>query len=417
MWIALVVVILCTGMMVALLDVGLSAGRERVSRSDKERAFQIAEAALAESLESMRRGQDGIIAERDVPATFSGGACWVDVEEISTAIDRVTAAGMFGGARVGLSQLVFSFDPDPGVGGIFADRSIIVNSQGLVDSFNANLGTYASQVIPGEGHAGVGSIVQSNGDIMVDSSTEIWGEVHSGPTGSLKASSSSFISGPTESMPVERTLAPVTVPGITSGGSLTVSTPTVLGPGDIGLDSLTLATGSQLVITGPARLLVNDFSLRSNASLIIDTSAGGLEFYTTGSFSLASNSEIVTLNQAAADCTFYFAGGPSQDIAFKSNSEFYGTIYAPEAMVSISSNFEIFGAITAAELDLAANVRLHFDESLMSASDEERLYIPGRWETVTFPDDVLRTKRGDAFAVLGVDFAALPTLAEAVASP
>ena len=47
MWIALVVVILCTGMMVALLDVGLSAGRERVSRSDKERAFQIASEELA----------------------------------------------------------------------------------------------------------------------------------------------------------------------------------------------------------------------------------------------------------------------------------------------------------------------------------------------------------------------------------
>ena len=56
------------------------------------------------------------------------------------------------------------------------------------------------------------------------------------------------------------------------------------------------------------------------------------------------------------------------DVDFNSNSKIYGTIYAPNAKVTIDSNFQLFGAMLAREIDLDSNCFIHFDEDLLNAT-------------------------------------------------
>ena len=46
----------------------------------------------------------------------------------------------------------------------------------------------------------------------------------------------------------------------------------------------------------------------------------------------------------------------------------YGTMYAPNAAVTVRSNFELFGSVVARSVDLSSNARVHFDEALLSAT-------------------------------------------------
>ena len=58
------------------------------------------------------------------------------------------------------------------------------------------------------------------------------------------------------------------------------------------------------------------------------------------------------------------------DVAFDSNAEIYGTIYAPEALIEINSNFELFGALIARRVHLDSRSRVHYDEALSGTGSD-----------------------------------------------
>ena len=58
------------------------------------------------------------------------------------------------------------------------------------------------------------------------------------------------------------------------------------------------------------------------------------------------------------------ASGFADEVDFESNAEFYGTLYAPYAIVEINSNFRLFGALVARSIHLDSNSRIHYDEAL-----------------------------------------------------
>ena len=55
-------------------------------------------------------------------------------------------------------------------------------------------------------------------------------------------------------------------------------------------------------------------------------------------------------------------------VDFDSNSEIFGTIYAPNAHIEIDSNFRLYGSLIARSVRLDSNSRIHFDEALLNAA-------------------------------------------------
>jgi len=213
--------------------------------------------------------------------------------------------------------------------------------------------------------------VGSNGDIIMSSNTEIHGDATPGPNGILDDSApGTYVSGSTENAEELVELPPIEVPAIPSAGNLVSTANLELGPGLVHYDQLRMQGGTTLTIRGPATVVLDEFSMKSGSSLILDASAGEIELYGTGNFVLESNTTMTTVSQSAVDVTILLSGdnmspGANDQIQLSSNAEFIGAIYAPNIDYKLESNFDVYGSIMCGRLDLSSNGEIHFDEALL----------------------------------------------------
>jgi hypothetical protein len=404
---ALVALIPVAAMTLALLQMGISFSRATVHKTDDERAFQLAEAGLAEAQFAMRAGGSGRVGSQAVPAYFSDGLFWTEITPVGTDLSLVRSVAMRGRGRAAVEQLVFAISDNPFGATVFSNKDLAIGTTNLIDSFDSSLGSYADQLAFAGGRSlDSNALVLSNGDVTLSSSVGVQGDIHPGPGGRVDIPSSSTASGSLESTPVVRELPPVTVPVIAPSGSLLVNTPYVLPAGDYDFDLIDVSQNG-LLIRGPARIVVRDFTLRSNTWLVFDNTTGPIEIFVSGEMDWRSNSTLQTIDKNATGVRINLVGGPGQVATLNSNAEYYGVLYAPEGTIDIASNFEVFGAVVADELLLAANTKIHFDEALRALPATVR-YVPGAWSLAPFPVAALRANRRDPFAVIGLDPLALP---------
>jgi hypothetical protein len=257
---------------------------------------------------------------------------------------------------------------------LFSEEGLVIEPSSIIDSFDSTLGTYEDLLaISGGSHVNDLAIVGSNGNIHVEMPSEIWGDAEPGPGDLATSDDPDAISGSTGSSETTYSFDPVATPAIASSGPLMVlgSKTHVVPPGDYHFPVMETGVEARTIVQGPARVVVDEWLVRSNSEFVFDATGGAIEFYVTGSVDLASNSDIITPTKSATGVSVYLVGGPDQSVEFNSNSSFYGTIYGPEAEVHISSNFEVFGSVAARLIDIDANSNIHYDESLLNGSGEK----------------------------------------------
>lgn len=406
LYIALFVLIPIAALTFGLLRIGLSFNDEALSAVQDEQALFVAESGLVEAIQALKNDGTGNVASAAAPAYFGRGAFWVERTDIGNKLLLLHSSGVYRGGRASIQSLVFYYVDSLLGTTIFSNRCLTIESNAFFDSFDSSLGTYASQVIGGAAQDGV--IIESNECIEVRSAVEINGDVHPGPGYDVDYPNSASISGALQSLEEPRTIDPVVVPVIPSSGPLTVGGNLTLAAGDHHFDSVTNQVGSVLTIEGPARVVVGDWLLDSNTELILDTVGGPIELFVKGDFDQASNSMITTTVPAAANVRLNLVGGTDQVVDFRSNSEFYGVIYAPLATVNLHSNFEVFGTVIAEDITINSNVKIHYDESLIDSLGLPYSVDVATWNTTGFPIQALSRNRMDPFRVLGLDPEALP---------
>ena len=407
LYLALLTVISLAGLSLAMVQVGASFSRETVARLDDERALYLAEAAVAEAVFAIQNGGTGTVGSAANPARFGRGMFWSDSVAIDGNRRVVTIAAAQGKGRAAIEVIVTPQAHPAQQYALFSDKPITVEPSSVIDSFDSALGTYASQLaVSVTGYVNDQAVVSSNSGIHVEMPSEIWGDATPGPAQLATSDDPSAISGSTAPNDTTLHFDTVTVPTIPSSGTMSAwrGADVYVHPGDYNFTKMTVGVGSRMIVQGPARIVVDDWIIRSNAEFVFDSTSGPIELYVSGTVDLASNSTITTPSKSALDTSVYLVGGPTQSVVFDSNSEFYGTIYGPEATVEVDSNFEVFGSIAADEIVLAANTRVHFDEQLLGGSAGQLLTFGIQsWRRVDFPDRVLRVDRRDPFQVTGFD--------------
>jgi hypothetical protein len=200
-----------------------------------------------------------------------------------------------------------------------------------------------------------------------------------GPGGVANVIGNATVSGSKTPASTPQSLPPITVPTIATSGVMTPAKNTTvnLASGSYHWSNAALATGSTLNVTGPATLICDSLRLASNSKIVINASAGPVQIYVINDFVMSSNTHIYPTSYNPADVTINLQSDNIIDpdmivdldqIDFQSNSDLYGTIYAPHAKVSINSNFELYGAIIARDLVLDSWSRVHFDETLLTSN-------------------------------------------------
>lgn len=359
----------------SLLFMTVATRHQQESSSSQRRlsSFYAAEAGLNVAWVDLQAGGDGVVGSADAPESMGGLEFHVEATEVEDGLVSLVSTGSDGHAHSRVELLVEDTSAEITDFGIFGERGVTVASNAKVDSYNSSLGTYLSQVSGDHAHSN--GNLGSNDDIAVAANAKIWGYAQYGPSvdDTISIGSSVTLTDGYGAAENEQTLAPVVVPSYTSSGSLTVNTGTskTIGPGNLLYSSVTTKSNSSLTVKGPCNLVITNSALvNANSSWTFDSSSGPIVVYAVKDFELRSNSTVSTTSTDPTKLTLYLTGthasesSASPKITLASNSNFYGTVHAPDLSVTVSSNFELYGSLKAQWITLASNSKVHYDERL-----------------------------------------------------
>jgi Tfp pilus assembly protein PilX len=407
----------------ALARFSVSADQEVAGQEDDRAAFYLAEAGLAEGMVALRAGASGGVASQAVPAFQAGGVLWVQATPLAGDQTRLVATAMSGAGRAALAVVVEEEGQAPLFRAVLNSKeTLTMNADVIVDSYDSELGTYASQAVnvhaaTGVVHANQKGHVASNEDILFNSGAKVFGDATPGPGYAVSYSTDNLVTGSDASAPEPFTFPPIVPPTTTSAGplSIPVGATQSLPPGIYGFGDMTLNKAAKLTLTGPSTLVVDNFTGGKDARLYIDATKGPVTIFVQGNYAHFNNFASQPVGTSPMALAFMVQG--NSDVVFPSSSKVYGAYYVPNANVLFASSCEAWGSFAANRIDMSASMRFHYDESLAkhwetdggSGKDPLRLLS---WQQEAVPAALLSDRR-DPFAILGTTPAALPSPADA----
>lgn len=126
----------------------------------------------------------------------------------------------------------------------------------------------------------------------------------------------------------------------------------------------TFNTGDAILVTGSARVYVTGNFTMSGSSTLTIAPGARLELYVAG-----ANTTISTVNNSGNCSSFTYFGLPNNaSITLTGNASFLGSIYAPNANLTLSgggqNTLDYQGAIAVNTITMNGHFNLHFDENL-----------------------------------------------------
>jgi len=275
--------------------------------------------------------------------------------------------------------------------GLIARGKITMSGQFSSDSFDPLKPEFSTngQYDPAKrsDNGDVATLLSTTDAIDLGGQVKIYGDVATGPTGTVKIGSqasvgtTNWVDGGnlgiqtnhyTKDMNVS---FPIATTPYTNSGALpllgivgTTAYKYILEDGvDYRLSTLVLSSSDKMLVRGKARLVVDqDVSLSGESFIQINTNSS-LELYVKQSAVSLSGSSVVNKSGNAANFTLHGLPGLTA-INMSGNGTFIGTIYAPQAKLSMSGSgndsLDFIGAAIVNEVNGSGNFKFHYDESL-----------------------------------------------------
>ncbi|GAH53599.1 unnamed protein product, partial [marine sediment metagenome] len=229
---------------------------------------------------------------------------------------------------------------------IFADATIDLKNGTVVDWYNFG---------ENEGNLQIGTNSTEPASIDLKNGATVNGDVVVGAGGDPDVvinSTWATITGETYALTERYELPPITVPQhlqeLPSQGTIDEST-TITTSGKY--DEIDLENDNIITIDGPVTLyIIGDVILKNSAELqVVDAETNpdaSLVLYLGGDAEVKNSGAINNMADDAKKVKIYGLDS-CESIILKNNSNFYGTIYAPNADVEMMNSADLFGAVVA----------------------------------------------------------------------
>ncbi len=374
----------------------------------RKRAFYMAEAGLAEAFAGFSCGKSGNVGTQDSPALLGDGLFWVEAVELETDVVRLDATGMVGTGRAELSLVVRRGETSVAALGVFSAGQVTLGPGSLVDAYDSSKGDYATQADKSGAALGSNGAVSISGTLLNPS--KVKGDVTPGAESAVSTAGSVTITGSTQPAFAETELPAIEVPALKLGSPQVHGSPypLVIPAGSVGYQSLTVQAGAQVIIQGPAQIVLGSLTLEETAQLSFDTAKGPVELYVTDGIDLAAESLLSSSSTRPEDVLIQVPGQTAQPVHLLSSGSFHGVVYAPEALVVLGEEFEFFGALVAEQLSFEGAAKLHFDKHLAELAAESALPVMLSWRLVELAS-ITTDMATDPFDKLGLDKNLLPS--------
>jgi hypothetical protein len=366
-------------------------------------ALPAAEAGIEEAMSHMRkvdRGQRGVNGWQGTGTSFvlartnSLTETWYSVGISSATVPEILSVGgawcPSAGRHIKRTVLVQTEGRGIFNMGLMAKGKITMSGQFISDSFDPLKPEFSTngQYDPAKrnDNGDIGTLLSTPDAMDLGGQVKIYGSVATGPTGTVKIGSqasvgtTNWVDGGntgiqtnhyTQDMNVSFPSA--TLPYTNSGAiplAGVVGTTIykyVLEDGvDYRLSTLVLSSSDKVLVRGKARLVVEQDVSVSGGYIQINTNAN-LELYVKQNAVSLSGQAVINKTGNAANFSLFGLPG-LKDISMSGNASFIGTIYAPQAKLSMSGSgtdsLDFVGAAIVNEVNGSGNFKFHYDESL-----------------------------------------------------
>jgi hypothetical protein len=241
---------------------------------------------------------------------------------------------------------------------LFSHLTLSMNGNVGTDSYNSALGLYGGANIGQMGDVG------SNHDIILKGNVDVSGSA--GAVGVIDYGGASSISGNIEKIssvylpPIDDLVNEVKA----SNDNNLCTHVDKKGNVSAGIDNQGRINhnGGTVIMQGgttetPKRYYVSDIKLVGNADLKI---TGPIEIYTDGDLKLVGTA-IENPNGVPGDFKIYTSG---TSIQLGGTNDFWGVVYAPEAVIDLQGNFQMYGSLIGYDIFARGNPDFHYDEAL-----------------------------------------------------
>ena len=422
---ALATVLLIGGLSASFLQLSTGTSRRQCEGLEKKEAFYLAEAGLTEALVGLGQGRTGNVGTSEKPVAFGDGLFWVTATDLGGGLTELECTAKAGGATALLSIVVEEGKPSVAALGLFGLEALDILPGSLIDAYESSAGPYTPPPAPPTAAPSLGgknmtavqpttyvpqvqAVVGSGLGVTITGTsalpTRVYGDVFAGPESAVTVSGSVTVSGQQDTLLAEAELPAILLPSLPSQAGVDHSSeyPLIVPPGTNGYDYLHVQSNAEVIIEGPATLVLGSLDLEPEASLTLDASNGPIDIFVTDQVQLAPTSNLDVTPADPTLVSIQVTSDPEEPLELFANGPFYGLFYAPQADVEVASSFEVFGSMVAQHLGFVGPVKLHFDETLASKAGKESWPSLMSWRIVDLENQI-GAAGADPFVLLGVD--------------
>ena len=296
----------------------------------------------------------------------------------------ITVTGTYKGAKYAACAVLAPQAGGTASQGVFANGSLTLSNNGLVDSYDSGVGAYGGGNRGQNAH--VATNLTSNGAISVGNGADLYGNVSVAPGGNLSQtvslSNNATYTGTTQALSAAVPLPTITAPdlgaaqpafNLSNGANGTIS-------GSVHLADLNLSNNAHLTISGNVTIVCDGQVSIGNGSVLEILAGASLKLYCKAGATLSNNATAQVNGANLSRLTLYNIGNSGVNVG--NGAVFSGVIIAPNAAVTMSNNATVFGLCLAGSISVGNGAGLHEDVRITGGADP--VTVPG-WTGSTTP--------------------------------
>jgi hypothetical protein len=270
---------------------------------------------------------------------------------------------------------------------IFADEGLDMAGNSYTDSYNSAIAPY-DPLSPGS-YGDMGTNAKDRWDVVLLNNIVVNGDARTGyksdPFAVIRLRNNAKINGLTGTLEKPKILTPYPAPTLPFRGDfyLPRGRPEVIISESGEYSSFALGANTGVTLSGQVTVFINgDFSMDSNSYLNISYNSSAELILGNGTFDQASNSSINNLTQDPKNLAI-LGTADFTTMNWRSNSDFWGVVYVPEASINYSANSDFYGSIVCNYIYLNSQSGIHYDESLglwKKYGDSSDLLVVRSWQ-------------------------------------
>lgn len=367
---ALLVIMVLAGLALGFMETGVQTSGENVMAGDRTKVFYIAEAGVNAAIADIYGGGDGDIGTKGAPIRFGGGHYWAITKDHGDGSYTILSNAFLNGQRKAIEVVLAPETIPIFTKALFGDLDLGAEGAVFTDSYDSELGDYASQAVnydekTGKTFAKDGGSLGSNQDIILRGGVTVLGDATPGPGHMVTISGTNvYISGSTAPAPKATPFPPIIYePPVASKGDFKPNADgtAVFSGGSYHFDNFVLSSETKVLFNGDVTLYVdNNFDLSGKAQLVVNPEASVTIFHTGDSFSLTGQGLVNTSERPSSFRLFTEA----KTVKYAGTSAFYGGVYAPNGTITPVGTTDIYGSFVARQIDIGGTANFHYDEAL-----------------------------------------------------